>query len=98
MRGYHPPGDVGSLINVAGIGIVEGTDNSAEAEQFTEFVLSDEQQRYFADVVKEYPLVEGIAADPEVTPLAEIQQPDVQLGELDDLEGTLDLLQKSGAL
>ena len=98
VRGYHPPGDVGSLINVAGIGIVEGTDDSAEAEEFTEFVLSDEQQRYFADEVKEYPLVAGVPADPEVTPLARIQQPDVQLGELDDLEATLDLLQRSGAL
>jgi iron(III) transport system substrate-binding protein len=98
VRGFHPPGDVGSLINVAGIGIVEGADNAAEAEEFTTFVLDDEQQRYFADEVKEYPLVAGIPADPEVTPLAEIQQPDVQLGQLDDLEGTLDLLQRSGAL
>ena len=98
VRGYHPPGDVGSLVNVAGIGIVEGTDNSAAAEEFTQFVLSDEQQRYFADEVKEYPLVKAIPADPEVTPIAQIQQPDVQLGELDDLEGTLDLLQRTGAL
>ena len=98
VRGYHPAGDVGSLINVAGIGIVEGTDNSAGAEEFTEFVLGDEQQRYFAEEVKEYPLVAAIPADPEVTPLAEIEQPDVQLGDLDDLEGTLDLLQRAGAL
>ncbi len=98
VRGFHPPGDVGSLINVAGIGIIEGTDNAAEAEEFTTFVLGDEQQRYFADEVKEYPLVAAIPADFEVTPLAEIQQPDVQLGQLDDLEGTLDLLQRSGAL
>ncbi|HEX6586815.1 MAG TPA: iron ABC transporter substrate-binding protein [Solirubrobacterales bacterium] len=98
VRAYHPQGDVGSLINVAGIGILESAGNAAGAEEFTAFALNDESQRYFADVVKEYPLVDGIPADPEVTPLAQIQQPDVELGELDDLQGTLELLQRSGAL
>ena len=98
VRGYHPPGDVGSLINVAGIGILESAGNRSEAEQFTDFVLGDESQRYFADEVKEYPLVAAIPADPEVIPLAQIQQPDVRLGDLDDLDGTLKLLQRAGAL
>jgi iron(III) transport system substrate-binding protein len=99
VRAYHPRGgDVGSLINVAGAGVVEAADDPEGPTQFIEFVLSDESQRYFAEEVKEYPLVEEIPADPAVTPLAEIQQPDVQLGELGDLEGTLELLQRSGAL
>ena len=98
VRAHHPDGDVGSLINVAGIGVLEGAGNISDAERLAEFILADEQQRYFADEVKEYPLVEGIPADPQVTPLAQIRQPDVDLGQLDDLEGTLDLLQRSGAL
>lgn len=95
---YHPPGDVGSLINVAGIGIVEAGDDEEAAREFTEFVLDDENQRYFAEEVKEYPLVAGIAADPDVVPLDQIEQPDVELGQLDDLEGTLELLQRTGAV
>lgn len=96
---YHPPaGDIGSLINVAGVGIVEASGKQEQAAEFAEFLLSDEAQRYFATETKEYPLVPGIPPDPAVTPLAEIQQPDVDLGELDDLEGTLDLLQRTGAL
>jgi iron(III) transport system substrate-binding protein len=99
VRAYHPSGgDAGSLINVAGAGIVSASDDADGSAEFIEFVLSDESQRYFAEEVKEYPLVEGIPADPAVTPLNEIQQPDVQLGELGDLEGTLELLQRSGAL
>ena len=94
----HPPADVGSLINVAGIGIVGGGDKQAEAAEFAEFLLSDETQGYFAMETKEYPLVPGIPPDPAVTPLNQIQQPDVDLGDLDDLEGTLDLLQRTGAL
>jgi iron(III) transport system substrate-binding protein len=77
---------------------VSASDDADGSAEFIEFVLSDESQRYFAEEVKEYPLVEGIPADPAVTPLNEIQQPDVQLGELGDLEGTLELLQRSGAL
>ena len=98
VRAYHPPGDVGSLINVAGIGIVEAGDDDEAAAEFTEFVLNDENQRYFAEEVKEYPLVTGIAADPDVVPLDQIEQPDVELGQLDDLEGTLKLLQRTGAV
>jgi iron(III) transport system substrate-binding protein len=98
VRAYHPPGDVGSLINVAGIGIVEAGGDDEAAAEFTEFVLNDENQRYFAEEVKEYPLVTGIAADPDVVPLDQIEQPDVELGQLDDLEGTLELLQRTGAV
>jgi iron(III) transport system substrate-binding protein len=99
VRVYHPRGgDVGSLINVAGAGIVSAGDNADGGAEFIEFLLSDESQRYFSEETKEYPLVQGIPADPAVTPLAEIEQPDVDLGELDDLQGTLELLQRSGAL
>jgi len=98
VRSHHPAGDVGSLINVAGIGVLETADNASDGEELAEFVLSDGEQRYFAEEVKEYPLVEAIPADPQVTPLAQIRQPDVDLGQLEDLEGTLQLLQRSGAL
>jgi len=99
VEAYHPPGgDVGSLINVAGAGILESSGNSEQAEELIAFLLSDESQRFFSEETKEYPLVEGIPSDPAVTPLDEIQQPDVSLGELDDLEGTLEMLQRSGAL
>jgi iron(III) transport system substrate-binding protein len=99
VRVYHPPGgDVGSLINVAGVGIVAAGDNPEGAAEFIEFLLSDTSQQFFSDETKEYPLVEGIAADPGVTPLSEIRQPAVELGQLEDLEGTLELLQQSGAL
>jgi iron(III) transport system substrate-binding protein len=99
VRVYHPSGgDVGSLINVAGAGIVEASDDPDGGNEFIEFLLSDDSQRYFSEETKEYPLVGGIPSDPAVTPLDQIQQPAVELGQLDDLEGTLGLLQRSGAL
>jgi iron(III) transport system substrate-binding protein len=99
VRVYFPPGgDVGSLVNVAGAGVLEGADGSDQGEQFVEFLLSDESQRFFSEETKEYPLVDGIPADPRVVPLAQIEQPRIELGNLDDLRGTLVLIEKSGAL
>jgi len=98
VRVDFPPGDVGSLINVAGAGVLEDAGNPDGASEFVEFLLTDESQRFFSEETKEYPLIEGIAADPAVTPLGQIRQPQVELGELDDLDGTLQLLQRSGAL
>jgi len=89
-------GDVGSLVNVAGIGVLESSDGAGT--ELAEFLLSEESQTYFSEETKEYPLIDGVEADPLVVPLAEIQQPDVDLSDLDDLQGTLTLIQEAGAL
>ena len=95
---HFTEGDAGSLVNVAGIGVLASSESQETAHEFAEHVLSEESQRHFADVVKEYPLIDGVEADPLLVPLDEIPQPDVDLSELSDLEGTLDLLQEAGAL
>jgi len=96
---YFPPdGDVGSLVNVAGAGILAGSDDTGAAADFIEFALSKDEQRYFADVVKEYPLVKGVKADENLIPLVKIEQPDVNLADLSDLQATLTLIEESGAL
>jgi len=96
---YEPPGgDPGALVNVAGAAVLEGSEHPKEAERFVRFLLSDESQRYFAEETKEYPLTGGAEADPGLRPLREIEQPDVDLSDLDDLEGTVELLERTGAL
>jgi iron(III) transport system substrate-binding protein len=96
---YFPPGgDVGSLINVAGVGVLASSEKQEQASQLVDFLLSPEAQRYFAAETKEYPLIEGIEVDPGIVPLARIEQPRVDLSNLDDLQGTLTLIEESGAL
>ncbi len=95
---FFPGGDVGSLVNVAGIGILQSAEQGANAQKFTDFLLDRPQQEYFAKDVGEYPLVPGVAADPSLPPLEDIQSPDVDLADLADLEGTLELLQQTGVL
>ena len=95
---FTPGGDAGSLINVAGIGIPAASDQEEQALEFTEFVLGEQAQRHFAEEVKEYPLAAGVEADPLLVPLEDIEHPDIDLSNLDDLQGTLTLLQETGAI
>jgi iron(III) transport system substrate-binding protein len=95
---FPPGGDVGSLVNVAGIGILASSDDADGGTELIEFLLTEESQRYFADEVKEYPLIEGVEADPTLPALERIEQPDVDLADLSDLERTLILIEESGAL
>ncbi len=95
---YFQNGDPGSLVNVAGIGILNTADNTPEAQEFLEFMLSEEAQQYFADETFEYPLIEGVPINEDLVPLSEIETPNVDLGNLDDLQGTLELLRETFVL
>jgi len=98
-RNYHfPRGDVGNLVIVAGAGILNTADNPEVAESFVEYLLSEEAQQYFADETFEYPMIEGVQTPEELPPLSEIEAPNVHLGDLDDLQGTLELLRRTGVL
>ncbi len=95
---FLPGGDVGSLVNVAGVGILSTSRNQAAAQAFVDFLLNQQSQTYFATETSEYPLVNGLSADPKLPPLAEIQSPDIDLSDLSDLEGTLKIMQAAGVL
>ena len=91
-------GDPGALVNVAGVGILNTAENDEAARQLVEFLLSEPAQEYFAAEIKEYPLIEGVEPDAEMPALDEIGTPEIDLSDLSDLEGTLELLQEIGIL
>lgn len=96
---YYPAdGDIGALVNVAGAGILRSAAHPQAAERFLEYLLSEDAQRYFAESTFEYPLVQGVPAPEDVPPLESVKTPDVDLSDLWDLEGTLELLRDVGAL
>ena len=98
-RNYHlPDGGPGSLVMVSGAGVLEASDNKELAQQFINFLLSTVAQQYFASQTYEYPLVEGVNVSRLLTPLDEIEQPQIRLADLSDLAGTQDLLRAAGAL
>lgn len=96
---YLAAGDPGALVNVAGVGILESSENRDAAGQFVDFLLSDEGQRFYAERAEEaeYPLVAGIAPREGLPALDSLKGPDVQLGALGpELEATLQMLNEAG--
>lgn len=98
-RNYHTgPGDIGTLVNVAGAGVLRTSSNSAEAREFIAFMLSERAQRYYTETNGEYPLIAGVASAANLTPIAGLQPPAIDLSDLADLKGTLALLRETGVL
>ncbi len=95
---YFGDADLGSLINVAGAGILGTTDQAEDAQAFVTYLLGEDAQKSFTDTVFEYPLVGGVEPNVQLLPLSDIETPDLDLSNLDDLEGTLELLAEVGAL
>ena len=95
---HYTSGDAGSLINIAGLGILDTTKDTELAETFIEYMLNEDSQRYFGMETYEYPLKKGVEVIGPQKPLAEIVTPDINLEDLWDLEGTVKLLQQVGAL
>ena len=98
-RNYHVSGGgPGGIVLVAGGGILKTAENKDNAERFFKFMLSRVAQQYFAGQTYEYPLVDGVKTNRILTPLEEINNPDIDMASLDDLAGTQILLRDLGIL
>jgi iron(III) transport system substrate-binding protein len=93
---FLPGGDPGALVNVAGVGVLQGSDHPDEARRFVAFLVSPEAQREFSERLKEYPLVAGIPLPAGLPPLSRLQAPDIDLSDLDTLEETLQMIEEAG--
>ncbi len=93
---YFADADLGSLVNVTGVGVLTTSQNRNAAEQFVAHLLSTGAQQHFTDTVYEYPLISGIETNVALEPIAEIVTPDLNLADL-GLVGTTELLEKVGA-
>ena len=93
---FAEPGDPGALVNVSGGCIIAPTDNSDGAAQLLTWMLSDDTQQWFVDTTYEYPLVPTVAGPDGVPAITDVQGPDIPLAELEDLPGTLQMLQDVG--
>jgi iron(III) transport system substrate-binding protein len=98
---YLPGDDPGALVSVAGAGVLASAKHPDAAERFVEFLLADEQQRFYTEEAEEaeIPLVEGIDPKEGVPTLEELagRGPDVDLSAFGgELEKTLELLNETG--
>lgn len=97
---FFADGDIGNLANVTGVGVLASSSNKEAAEAFVAFLLSDEAQTYFTVDNYEYPITTTVATSPLLLDAAVVAaaSPEVDLGSIDDLEGTLELLREVGLL
>lgn len=95
---FFPGGDPGSMVNIAGAGVLASSDQQGLAQRFILYMLGSEAQQYFADNTYEYAVIDGVEIAPGLRPLAELELPDLDLTDLDDLQTTLDMIEDSGAL
>ena len=88
----------GSIVLVAGAGVLAASQSKESAEMFLRFMLSAPAQQYFASQTHEYPLVAGVAKDRLLPELDKLQKPAIDLARLDDVKGTQALLRQAGAI
>ncbi|HJS28076.1 MAG TPA: hypothetical protein VJ768_00530, partial [Anaerolineales bacterium] len=63
-----------------------------------QYLLSSEAQEFFSSETNEYPLAAGILPTSDLPPLDQLNAPGIDLTDLEDLRGTVELLQEVGAL
>jgi iron(III) transport system substrate-binding protein len=90
-------GGMGSIMNVAGVGIIKQTKHLESAKLLVEFLVAQAGQKLFADLDKEYPLHSDVKADPALIDRKSFRAAQVPLTRLAELrEPTLTLIEQVG--
>jgi len=99
-QAFFADGDVGNLVNVAGIAVLKSSKNQDASIQLVNFLLSSAAQQYFTSKVNEYAVTPNVISNPDLTDTRVVLQaaPKINLDQLADLKGTLDLLRQAGLL
>ena len=97
---FFKDGDIGNLMNVAGVGVLKTTKKKDAALKFVRFLLSKGAQQYFTSGVFEYPVIDEVIPNARLESAETLQKkvPQVDLDVLEDLPGTLELLRQAGVL
>ncbi len=90
--------DPGAFISVSGAGVLASSDKQDDAQQFVNFLASDEGQQAIADsYALEYPLNPNVSLDPPVKPFDELDPPQIDVSTLNS-ETVIELMQDASLL
>jgi iron(III) transport system substrate-binding protein len=92
------PGDPAGLLNVAGVGIIKGTDNEAAASAFVDFMLSATAQQNYAQDAFEIPLAEGVEPAEGLPAADQMTVPNLDAREFEKLDAARGLLADVGII
>jgi len=97
---HFPPGNAGALVNVSGAAVLKSSRHPTEAQRFLAFLVSRPVQEMLGknDVDFEYPLAEGVAANPILKPFSELRPPEISMATLGDDSLAARLLREAGLI
>lgn len=95
---FSASGDPGALVNIAGAGVLATSSRPQAAAALLKFLLSVEAQEYFSGSNFEIPTVIGVSPAEGVPAIDSVVVPAFDLNKLTDLQGTVDMLIRVGAL
>jgi iron(III) transport system substrate-binding protein len=93
-------GDVGGLMNVSGAAVLKSSRNQAAAQKFLAFLVGKPAQEMVSklDITFEYPLAAGVAANPILKPMSELQPPSLTIKQIGDDREAAELLREAGLI
>jgi iron(III) transport system substrate-binding protein len=93
-------GDVGGLMNVSGAAVLKASRKQAAAQKLLAFLVSKPSQEMLAklDITFEYPLAQGVAANPVLKPMSELSPPPLTLKQIGDDRDAAQLLREAGLI
>jgi len=96
---FFTGGDIGALVNTAGIGVMTTSEDKDAAETLVSYLTDEPGQTYFASETFEYPVVDEYEPGEDLVALDDIQSPDIDLSNLaETIEPALQLLAEVGLL
>ena len=98
---YHfAAGDIGNLALVTGASLLQTSNQDQVALEFMRYLLSQEAQRYAAEVVHEYPVIDEVTLPDYMLDAGEAIEisPEYDYENLQNLGETLNLLRESGLI
>jgi iron(III) transport system substrate-binding protein len=94
---YFPDRNIGGLQNISGAAVLASSSHKAAAEKFVSFLVSAQAQRILAaGDTFEYPTRPGIAPNPQLTPLSQVNPAILSVVDLGNDLPAAALLQQAG--
>ncbi|MGQ4601363.1 extracellular solute-binding protein [Nocardia sp. R6R-6] len=95
---YFKNGDPGAFVSISGGGVLKSSKKQESAQKFLAFITGKAGQEVLRDGTSlEYPVASGVAANPALPPLADLQAPAIDPSKLDAKKVTA-LMTEAGLL
>ncbi len=95
---YFGNQDPGAFVSVSGAGVIKSSKHQAEAQQLVQYLTGKRGQQVLADsTALEYPIGSGVAANPKLKPLVELDAPEIDPAKLNGPQ-VVELMQQENLL